>query len=320
MAAISKIHRWNFPDMLEVGRRLFAKINKRKQSANHNHEIHFLAREINEWLPQGIQSMIDGNYTPRHLKRYYFQDEMVDQLHISDRIYQHILLKQLKPTFKHVINTNCLHIYGPSGVKLATQRIRQVLEEEKPEYIIRADIKSFYKSIPHYKLIQDIEKLYDDPKVQVMLKEVITNPIETPRGYKNPRTGIALRGPLSQFFSAIYLKPLDDALSEMNITYIRYQDDLIAFCKTKRQLNRCRRKMMEVLNERQLKLSRKKSRIGYTSKGFHFLGIDYPGTQLHGNTEEAQAVNDREMVSPNVVDILYQAGGGGEPRGVPSNF
>lgn len=145
MTATSKIHRWNFPDMLEIGRRLFAKINKRKQSANHNHEIHFLAREIEEWLPQGIQSMIDGNYTPRHLKRYYFQDEMVDQLHISDRIFQHILLKQLKPTFKHVINPNCLHIYGPSGVKLATQRIRQVLEEEKPEYIIRADIKSFVR-------------------------------------------------------------------------------------------------------------------------------------------------------------------------------
>ena len=115
-----KIKRWNFTDMLEVGRRLFTKIHKRKRLTNHNHEIHFLAREIDEWLPQGIQSMIDGNYTPHHLKRYYFQDEMVDQLHISDRIFQHILLKQLKPTFKHVINPNCLHIYGPSGVKLAT--------------------------------------------------------------------------------------------------------------------------------------------------------------------------------------------------------
>jgi RNA-directed DNA polymerase len=310
LKATSKIHRWNFADMLEVGRRLFAKINKRKKSANHNHEIHFLAREINEWLPQGIQSMIDGNYTPRHLKRYYFQDEMVDQLHISDRIFQHIFLKQLKPTLKHVINPNCLHIYGPSGVKLATQRIRQVLEEEKPEYIIRADIKSFYKSIPHYKLIQDIEKFYDDPKVQAMLKEVIINPIETPRGYNNPRTGIALRGPLSQFFSAIYLKPLDDALSQMNITYIRYQDDLIALCKTKRQLNRCRRKMMEILHERQLKLSRKKSRIGCISKGFHFLGIDYPGTQLRGNTKEAQAVNDSEILPQDVVNNLYRAGGG----------
>jgi hypothetical protein len=302
--------RWNMPDMLDIGRRLFAKINKKKQSANHNHEIHFLAREVDDWLPKGIQSMIDGDYTPRHLKRYYFQDEMVDQLHVSDRIFQHILLKQLKPTFPHVINPNCLHVYGPSGVKLATQRIRQILEEEKPEYIIRADIKSFYKSIPHYKLIQDIKKFYDDPKVQAMLEEVIINPIETPRGYKNPTTGIALRGPLSQFFSAIYLKPLDDAFLNSDVTYIRYQDDLIILCKTKRQLNRCRRKMMEILHERQLKLSRKKSRIGSISKGFHFLGIDYPGTQPQDYTKATQAVNDGMIFLDKNDDILIISGGG----------
>jgi hypothetical protein len=57
-----------------------------------------LAREIDDWLPQGINSMIEGSYTPRHLKRYYFSDEMVDQLHMSDRILQHVLLKQLKTT------------------------------------------------------------------------------------------------------------------------------------------------------------------------------------------------------------------------------
>lgn len=296
--------------MLEAGRKLFTKINKRKQSANHNHEIHFLAREIDEWLPQGVQSMMDGNYTPRHLKRYYFQDEMVDQLHTSDRIFQHLLLKQLKPTFKNVINPNCLHIYGPSGVKLATQRIRQVLEEEKPQYIIRADIRSFYKSIPHYKLIQDIKKLYDDPKVQFMLQEIITNPIETPRGYKNAVTGVALRGPLSQFFSAIYLKPLDDAFNGMDVTYIRYQDDLIVLCKTKRQLNRCRRRLMEVLQERKLKLSRKKSRIGDVAKGFHFLGIDYPGTQTQAITKVTQKMNDVHMALKEE-PILGDSGGGG---------
>ena len=307
-----KIKRWDMTGMLDIGRQLFAKIKKRKHAANHNHDIHFLAREIDDWLPQGIKAMMDGSYTPQHLKRYYFQDEMVDQLHISDRVFQHILLKQLKPTFPHVVNQNCLHIYGPSGVKLATQRIREALLEDSTGYIIRADIKSFYKSIPHYKLIQDIKQLYDDTKVQAMLEQIITNPIETPRGYKNSDTGIALRGPLSQFFSAIYLKPLDDAFDNSDVTYIRYQDDLIILCKTKRQLNRCRRKMMDVLHERKLKLSRKKSRIGCISKGFHFLGIDYPGTQPQSNIKAAQAVNDNRMATARCVDILSTIGGGVE--------
>src|SRR3990167_2430814 len=132
--------------MLDIGHRLFAKVHKRKQAANHNHEIHFLAREIEDWLPQGVKSMMNGSYTPRYLKRYYFADEMIDQLHVSDRILQHILLKQLKPTFKHVMSPNCYHLHGPTGVKYATQRIRQVLQEEKPNYVLRIDIKYFYKS------------------------------------------------------------------------------------------------------------------------------------------------------------------------------
>ena len=303
--------RWAVNHMLEIGKKLFAKIHRQKKHANHNHEIHFMAREIDEWLPKGIQAMINGTYDPRLLKRLYFPDEVVDQLHLSDRIFQHILLKQLKQTFKHVMNPNCYHLDGPTGVKYATQRIKQVLEEDKPQYIIRADIKSFYRSIQHHKLKQDIKKYYNDPKVQVMLGNIITNPIDTPRGYKNPSHGIALRGPLSQFFSGIYLKPLDDAFDNMDVTYLRYQDDIIIFCKTKRQLNRARRRMMEVLQERHLKLSSKKSRIGSIEHGFHFLGINYSPTQTENNTIVTHANDD--LIHSN--DIVYSLASGGGVNG-----
>jgi retron-type reverse transcriptase len=300
--------RWDANHMLEIGKKLFAKIHKQKYHAHHNHEVHFMAREIDKWLPQGIQAMIKGTYDPRCLKRHYFPDEIIDQLHLSDRIFQHVLLKQLKPTFKHVMNPNCYHLDGPTGVKYATQRIKQVLQTEKPNYIIRADIKSFYKSIQHHKLIQDIKKHYNDPKVLEILKNIITNPIDTPRGYKNPGHGIALRGPLSQFFSGIYLKPLDDAFDSMDVTYLRYQDDILILCKSKRQLNRCRRRMMEVLHERHLSLSRKKSRMGSINRGFHFLGIDYPQTQTEDNTNVTHA-NDDFIAQAESVHSLATGGG-----------
>ena len=295
--------------MVDIGRKLFAKIHKQKHHANHNHDVHFMARELDDWLVRGVESMVNGSYTPRHLKRHYFPDEMVDQLHLSDRIFQNILLKQLKPTFPYVMNPNCYHLHGPSGVRLATQRIRQVLLDQNPKYIIRADIKSFYKSIPHHQLVQDIKQHYDDEKVQAMLKQIIINPIETPRGYKNADHGIALRGPLSQFFSGIYLKPLDDAFLTMDVTYLRYQDDILIMCKTNRQLNRCKQRMMKVLSERQLSLSSKKTRIGRIETGFHFLGINYPGTQTTDNTNVTQA-NDRSVIQLNTAHYLTSLGGG----------
>jgi RNA-directed DNA polymerase len=141
-----------------------------------------------------------------------------------------------------------------------------------------------------------------------MLENIINNPIDTPRGTSNPFHGIALRGPLSQFFSALYLKPLDDSLSSLNIHYLRFQDDVIAFCKTKKQLNRCRRRMMEVLNERQLTLSRKKSRMGPIEDSFHFLGIHYSPTQRENNITTTHA-ND-EFIDQLGGNYLPMSGGG----------
>ncbi|WP_084602185.1 reverse transcriptase domain-containing protein [Legionella fallonii] len=208
--------------------------------ASPNHDVHLLARTIHEWLPQGIRFMIEGTYTPRFLKRYYFKEEVLDQLYLADKVLQHLLLQQLKLTFPHVMNLNCYYLYGPTGVQLATQKIREILATQKPKYIIRADIKSYYKSIQHHVLIDDIKRYYTDTKVQSMLENIVRNPIETPRGYKNPDHGIALRGPLSQFFSALYLKPRDDAFDMMDVAYLRYQDDIIILCFTKRQLERCK--------------------------------------------------------------------------------
>lgn len=51
--------------------------------------------------------------------------------------------------------------------------------------------------------------------------------------------------------------------------------------------------MMNILHERHLTLSRKKTRIGSIEKPFHFLGIDYPGTQpLEDITVEAEDLHE----------------------------
>lgn len=167
------MQRWNFDQMMQTSRQLFDKIYRRKQFSDPNHEIHFLAREVDAWLPNTIQSLIDGDYAAQPIRRYYFEDEVVDQLEINDRIAQHVLLKELKPTFKHIVHSKCYHMLGPTGVKRATRIIEQALKAGTFRYIIRADVKSFYRSIPHYKLIQDIKEHYNDPKILRMLSDII---------------------------------------------------------------------------------------------------------------------------------------------------
>lgn len=56
--------RWDFVEMTNTGSKLFASTHKRKKFAHHNHDVHLMARTISEWLTQGVQSIINGTYTP----------------------------------------------------------------------------------------------------------------------------------------------------------------------------------------------------------------------------------------------------------------
>ena len=98
----------------------------------------------------------------------------------------------------------------------------------------------------------------------------------------------------------------------MDVTYLRYQDDLIILCKTKRQLERCKRRLMSVLEERRLQLSRKKTRIGAINSGFHFLGIQYLETQSPNNTCVPQDLNPSAANDAFANDcLLFTQNGGG---------
>lgn len=71
---------------------------------------------------------------------------------------------------------------------------------------------------------------------------------------------------------------------------------------------RARRRMMTVLHERHLSLSRKKSRMGSIDRGFHFLGIDYPPTRTEDNTNVTHA-NDNIITQTDAGHYLAAGGG-----------
>jgi hypothetical protein len=112
--------RWLYQPLFDKGYSLFKKIYQRKRTAHHNHEIHYFARKLNQWLEQGIQALQDGSYSPLPLKRWQFGNEVVDSLYLPDRILQHILLQILKPTFQYIISP-----HSPPSSWAAWRKARQ---------------------------------------------------------------------------------------------------------------------------------------------------------------------------------------------------
>jgi hypothetical protein len=194
---------------------------------------------------------------------------------------QLLILKILQPTFKHVISPNCRHLAGPSIIKSVIAQIKRALDNEKYNYYIRFDIKSYYASINHQILINQCYEHYNDPIILRYLENIITIAVDKGGQVFLPQSGIPLRSSLSPFFGALYLSKLDHAFSSMSGVFYRiYMDDGIVLVKTKRQYLKARKLLFKILRELKLKISPRKTKMGALKKDFHYLGVKFEVTRI----------------------------------------
>jgi retron-type reverse transcriptase len=88
------------------------------------------------------------------------------------------------------------------------------------------------------------------------------------------RRGIPIGNQTSQFFSNVYLDPLDHFVKEKLRFkgYVRYVDDFLLFANNKTELRDARNLISKFLNDYRLRLHSKKNTISPVNNGIRFLG------------------------------------------------
>ncbi len=90
--------------------------------------------------------------------------------------------------------------------------------------------------------------------------------------YRDVSKGISMGCPLSPFMATLFLKPLDDAMRNSGLFYVRFMDDWIVIAPTRWKLRKAVKQVNVVLDELLLEKHPDKTFIGKASKGFTFLG------------------------------------------------
>lgn len=197
---------------------------------------------------------------------------------IDDVIVQKLLfniLSSYAEKFIFVQTDNLSFAYRPQ--KSAPQAAKKLYFYMKHDYIyaLDADIKSFFDEIPHFQLVELLERLLgSDNEIFIRyLKSFIKVPrvkYETYKGnvkmfhFKKPITtkrisGIPQGGILSGILANLYLHPFDlwikDTLSKsFDIKYVRYADDFIILGKNIKDIPLIKEEVRYFLNEIKLTL------------------------------------------------------------------
>jgi len=237
---------------------------------------------VEEYLLELQQRLRSGRYWPQPVKRRYIPkpDGTRRPLGIPtvrDRVVQAAAKLVVEPIFEADFK-DCSHGFRPK--KSATHALETIrlVGGRGHRYVVEMDIKAFFDSIDHEKLMKLVERRISDPKVKKLLRQWLKAGVMEEGVVRDTELGSPPGGVISPLLANIYLNALD-GIWERQCRHlgvlVRYADDAVVLCRTRADAEETLRRLGIIMERLSLKLHPDKTRIvelGLGKEGFVFLG------------------------------------------------
>ncbi len=198
---------------------------------------------------------------------------------IYDRVCQQALLNRLEPIFEPVFDeSNFAYRRGKSP----KDALRKVWKEIKAghEWIVDADLRNFFGSVDHEKLMVLLSQRIADSRVLELIQQILKAGIYQ-QGKRLPtEEGTPQGAVISPLLSNILLTPFDCEMRRKGYKLSRWADDWVITCKSRKEAQMALCTAQQVLEKLGVTLHPEKTKIVHVKSGFTFLGFKIKqGTQ-----------------------------------------
>jgi RNA-directed DNA polymerase len=199
---------------------------------------------------------------------------------VKDRIVQTALKMVLEPIFEKEFLSTSYGFRPGLGCKDALRQVDRLLKEGYT-WVVDADVKSYFDTIPHDFLMDRIMEKVRDGKILNLIELFLKQEIMEGMKLWNPISGTPQGAVLSPLLSNVYLHQLDLTLRQNGYKMIRYADDWVVLCRSIGQANAALSMIQSWIDRNGLQLSPEKTHIGNSlenGRGFEFLGYRFEGS------------------------------------------
>jgi RNA-directed DNA polymerase len=196
---------------------------------------------------------------------------------VRDRVVQTALLHVLEPIFDI---TFAEHSYGfrhGRGCHHALERVETLLKDGCV-YVVDADLKSYFDTIPKDKLMDRVYEKVSDSRLLGLVRKFLDQGVMEDLKEWTPETGTPQGAVISPLLANIYLNPLDHLLAAADFAMVRYADDFVILCRTREDAERALALVQRWVEDNGLTLHPTKTKIvDARTEGFDFLGYTFRG-------------------------------------------
>lgn len=190
---------------------------------------------------------------------------------VYDRICQQALLNRLEPIFEPIFDDANFGYRRGRSTKDAMRKIWKEIEAGS-EWIVDADLKDFFGSACHQKLLTLFSQRIADGRILNLLDSIMKAGCIA-EGKKLPTEhGVPQGGVFSPLASNVLLTPFDREMRRKGYRLTRYADDWVVTCSTRAEALAVLEFATKVLSKLGVTLNKEKTRIVHVRRGFEFLG------------------------------------------------
>lgn len=178
---------------------------------------------------------------------------------------------RLEPIFEVEFN-DCSFGYRPG--RSPHDAMREIWKGlmEGHQWILDADLRDYFGSVDHEKLVDMIAERVSDGRVLKLIRQMLKAGYRQ-RGRLFPtEQGTPQGGVSSPLFSNIYLTPFDNEMTGRGHRLTRFADDWVVLCRSKKEAEKALADARMILESLGLTLHPSKTRIVHIRQGFEFLG------------------------------------------------
>jgi group II intron reverse transcriptase/maturase len=137
------------------------------------------------------------------------------------------------------------------------------------------DLEKFFDTVCQSKLIEILSRTIIDGRVISLIHKYMNAGVVQNGMFERTEVGVPQGGPLSPLLSNIMLNELDKEITKRGHRFVRYADDLMVFCKSKRSAQRTLTNILPFIeNKLFLKVNRDKTVVSHISK-VKYLGYTF---------------------------------------------
>jgi len=209
------------------------------------------------------------------------------------RVAQEVIRSLINPIFESEFHD---WSYGFRPFRSCHQAINQIVtfRDQGYAFVLDADIKGFFDNIPH-KLIMDlVEREIADGNILRLIQKFLRAGVMENDQILPTRKGTPQGGVISPLLANIVLNHLDWRLEALGYKFVRYADDFVVLCKTKRQAEKALDIVKQCIEEELgLQLSPEKTHISSMKDGFDFLGFSLSSYSIRMGAKAEERFKDK---------------------------